>query len=770
MWRIWSTFFLLLYFLHPLISFPNLSKLDYFLKDALRKDEGLKTQSFFDLQVADRTIKVRSVKVLRSDGKVEVIDLTKRSLADLMADPDILYIEAPQPVNLVNEIVRDSTFGIWGAFSSTIDISGTSSPYWGYVYGGTASLTTTGNCTCDDFSCWSATSFICDGDTTIDVTSFGDFRVVVGGPSLDLSNISTTDPIYLIGSRSTNTQNKGAGAIVGVVDSGINFCHPMFLNPQTGETRILFYGFYTQDSSLCASLGGIYNSSLSVCEFDSGIINSKIQSGDCFYDLNGHGTHVAGTAAGNDSVYNVIHGIASESDLIIFCAVQDCPQNQQGGLDDTSILTGIQWIKEKAASLNKPAVVNLSLGGHMSPHDGTGTFDRFVDDISGPGFVVVVAAGNDGDRPLHAFTTNTSDSISVGVAGQAWINGWYKNPSKWTVALCDPGSQECIAANPGEDMENFQTVGSTSCSARILNSITESPLNGDGQFLVEIDCTSQEQLELKLVQNCGDVARVDMWLLGQGAFLSHVTIGPYYGYYYTVASPGTAKRAITVGALNSRPFDENQDGSIDSQDDSFKNLGKIAFFSSRGPTRDGRIKPNVSAGGAWVCSANHVCDNFGCYSSNNAPSCDQNNYYVAMPGTSMATPVVSGLVAIYLSLNPSATPEDVKKWLTSNAIKDVSDVTYPNLIYGFGKAIWTSAPGTGGSESDQQVSLQVGSGVGSCQVSPPPGEGGSSGGAGGGGGGCGCAGGYSSLADFLTTILAMILSLIVRRMMGWSGF
>ncbi len=638
------------------------------------------------LKSAGRDLVVRKVKVLTKEGKVKVVDLSRRSLIDLMNHPNIVYIEAPRLLSLKNDIVRDISYGVYGKANTPLIIS-TNANY--FVYVNPSGVTTPISNTCTLVGqVLSSDLFQCSGPEILDINQ--DFRAVVIGVK-DKASIQGYSEIYLVGTKGTLTSNDGTGVIVGVIDTGINFCHPAFLDAN-GNTRVKFFGFtMTQEmanllcsssdpGACCSNLGGTYDPNTWICEFNSIEINNKIQNNDCNWDINGHGTHVAGTAAGSDSGSFFGTGIAPGADLVIFMT----------DLSDVDIIEGLRWIKRKAQELGKPAVVNMSLGGHYDPHDGTGLLDRKIDELSGPGFVVVVAAGNEGSTPIHAYTTKISDSISIKVPHFAVVAGWYENPSQWEIKICEPKTKNCVRTVSGNDMELPQPVGNTGCKVQILASMVRDPLNGDGRFLIGIECIQEAVLEIKLSQifQCGHVTRVDMWILG-GSFLTNNEMDVLGGYKFTVASPGTAKRAITVGAINSRP--------------DIPNLGKIANFSSRGPTRDGRIKPNVVAGGAYVISAD----------ANYDPVNNPNALYKPLAGTSMATPVVTGLVALYLQNNPQATPEDVKRWLTSNAERDVKGFEYLSVIYGHGKAVWSS-PVNQSPGSPQDISVHIFKGFISC--------------------------------------------------------
>ncbi len=761
------------------VVFGGTHKLDYELLKAVKENKETLTAKSLILKSAGKDLVVREVKVLTKDGKVKVVDLSKRPLMDLMNDPNIVYIEAPRPVSLKNDIVRNISYGVHGSANTSLSINSNTNYF---VYVNPSGITTSQSNACILLGqVLSSDLFSCSGSETLDISQ--DFRAVVVG--VDKASISGYSEIYLVGTKSTLTLNDGSGVIVGVIDSGINFCHPAFLDIN-GNTRVRFFGLALDNNlagilaqigyctssdpgTCCSELGGNYLQT-GICELDQNAITQVMGSGKCNFDfdlLSGHGTHVAGIAAGSDynnPLFGI--GIAPGADLVV-CT----PTN------DTGIIKCLEWIKAKSQALNQPTVVNMSLGTHQDPHDGTGLLDKKVDELSGSGFIVVVAQSNEGNKPIHAYITKTSDIIRIQVPEitlnnqtfyLAVIYGWYENPSKWEIALCEPGTNNCVKAKSGEDIAN-QQIGNTGCSASISMSIENDPLNGDGRFKIEILCNSSQYLDLKLTQICGYVARVDMWdLCGDnlqcnppGIFLSNTEKDILEGYKFTVASPGTAKRAITVGAINSRPdnsFDlDPQSGLL--RFDTFPNLGKIANFSSRGPTRDGRIKPNVVAGGAYVISANANFD----------PT-NPGTLYVQMQGTSMATPVVTGLVALYLQDNPQATPEDVKKWLTSNAEWDVWDfgISYPNEIYGHGKAVWSDNVGLSGSSQDVLVNIPKGEGIGSCQT-PTGGDSGSIGDGNGGsleevindssGGGGGCftvSAGYVLLSAFMISFLVVL--------------
>lgn len=195
------------------------------------------------------------------------------------------------------------------------------------------------------------------------------------------------------------------------------------------------------------------------------------------------------------------------------------------------------------------------------------------------------------------------------------------------------------------------------------------------------------------------------------------------GFLGTVAQPATSPYVIAVGALTSRFVSDDMRSFID--------LGKIAYFSSRGPTRDGRLKPEVVAPGYFVLG----------------PEAGSSGY-IPLHGTSMASPVVVGLVALILEANPNLDVNGVRSILTSQALSDGFTASLPNNIYGYGKAFLS--PFSFGSASGGDSGGGPGGGIGDT---------GSAGGGAGGGGGC-----SSASPDLYTALLALLSAAVLRRL------
>jgi subtilisin family serine protease len=412
-------------------------------------------------------------------------------------------------------------------------------------------------------------------------------------------------------------------------------------------------------------------------------IEQFISEGRCDGDYYGHGTPVAGIAS----------YIAPDADLIVV-------RIDETELFDTYIIQGLQYLRNKKNSLGRPMVVNMSLGGHFGPHDGTSMLERAIANLSGSGFVVVASAGNEGGRKLYAKVSGISSTVSVRLSSPSprgdVIDGWYKNGTI-RVEFCD-SSNRCLSAEPGTSTSGSLSEG---CSVKIDNTETNHPLNGDGRFVVGFGCSGN--FTLRLTPRSG-TPNADLYLAREtGEFMDYFLPDGLGGFLGTVGEPATSPYVIAVGALTSR---------FSFHPRSFIDLGEIAFFSSRGPTRDGRLKPEVVAPGFYVLG----------------PEAGTTGY-IPLPGTSMASPVVAGLVALILEVNPNLDVNGVRSILTSQALSDDFTGSLPNNIYGYGKAFLSPFSVVGG------------------------------GGGGGGGGGC-----NSASPDLYTALLALLSIAVLRRL------
>jgi len=376
-------------------------------------------------------------------------------------------------------------------------------------------------------------------------------------------------------------------------------------------------------------------------------------------DEHGHGTHVAGIAAGDGSASPAnLRGMAPGADLVIV---------KTTFYEDT-VVDGVRFVFEAAQARGRPAVVNLSLGGHAGPHDGTSLFERMLDAmLDRPGRAIVVAAGNEGNRRIH-----------VG-ADVRTTTTWHLDVEKSTVSAqlwhsATAGFSATVRAPSGEELTVLPGArgwASTASGGVLLdNTSFPDPRNLSRHIYIALTVVRPGATWAITLTPVNGGGRVDGWVTDASS--AQFREG---GTSFTIAEPGNAHRVITVGAYitNTRWI------SVEGVQTGDGEVGALAAFSSRGPTRDGRPKPDLAAPGAWIASARSS-------QAWPAPQLDlPGDAYTMMQGTSMAAPHVTGAVALLFSRWPRLTWSEAKDALLAGARVDLHVGAAPNHAWGAGK-------------------------------------------------------------------------------------
>ncbi|MEA5626274.1 S8 family peptidase [Nostoc sp. UHCC 0251] len=425
----------------------------------------------------------------------------------------------------------------------------------------------------------------------------------------------------------------GKGVIIGIIDSGIDPKHPAFAG------RILHIWDQTLPGPGVAEGG--YGA-----EFTGAQLTVS-------QDTSGHGTHVAGIAAGADATYG---GVAPEAELVVV----------KSDLQDAHIADGVRYIFRVARELGRPAVVNLSLGGHADAHDGSDSLSKVINAESGPGRIVCCAAGNEGNDNIHGQTTippgrtrGMRFNVPFNQVGIVWLNAWYCKDSELEVSLRSPNGfvtpfQKIITdGNPAQD---YQLP-----DARVqLATPAPDQGNGDHNFFVQIRGNGPSQVmggvwQLRVRNNSSTDTRLNVWTLDESS--SVFFTGKSVKDAVKIGSPGAASSAVTVTAYTTRTNYTDIDAQVREMG---LELHTISEFSSEGPLRNDGQKPDVAAPGAMIVSTLSADATFD-------RSSMVNSKFVVMAGTSMATPFVSGLVALLLQRDPKLDPDAVKDLLRKNS-------------------------------------------------------------------------------------------------------
>ena len=412
----------------------------------------------------------------------------------------------------------------------------------------------------------------------------------------------------------------GRGVVVGIADSGIDITHPAFLNPD-GSSRILYLWDQTGNLQEAQGMSAPEGYSGGI-EFTQEMLNQIIrgEAPEGIYrpreSSSGHGTAVAGIAAGNGngSPGNRYRGVAVESPLIVV----KLGTAKEGFPRTTEVMEALDYMIKKAISLQMPIAINLSFGNNYGAHNGQSLFEGYITDLSGLGKnTIVVASGNEGDARHHVevILKNEMEGIPFAIAQNERnlsMQIWKNYADDFAVFIEAPnGVRQQMDSRVGNS-EEYILEG----NCLLVYYGEPTPYTQTQEIYIEWIPLEEEGFltegtwkVLLIPENIKD-GRVELWLPTIEAIgLSTGFLRPTTETTLTI--PSTAQKVITVGAYNA------------SND-------TLASFSGRGNTSDGRNMPTIVAPGVAVTTA--------------APG----GGYTARTGTSMAAPFVTGSAALLM--------------------------------------------------------------------------------------------------------------------------
>lgn len=447
---------------------------------------------------------------------------------------------------------------------------------------------------------------------------------------------------------------SGEGVIIAIIDSGIDYTHPDFIN-EDGTSRILYIWDQT-------ATGNIPKGFTHGAEYNNEEINKALSGSNPFevvpeIDTIGHGTAVAGIAAGNgrDSKGQNV-GVAPNTSLIV---VKLGEKGYPSFARTTEFMRALKYVIDKATELQMPIVVNISYGTNDGPHNGQSLFETFIDNMAEKWKTsIVVASGNEGAAGHHyegQIKSGEMHEISFFYAGKYpsfYLTLWKNFVDSLTVELVLPGGRS-TGEVPYFDLTRSFSIEDISVFINYsqpqfynafqevffqINSNNETPPVGiftlriragkvvDGKYNIYLPTTEEVSAET--------------------AFTSP-------SINTTLTIPSTAQNVITVGGYDS-------------------SRGIIADFSGRGYTINIIYpKPDIVAPAIGIVTTK------------------VGGGYTAFSGTSMAAPFVSGSVALMMQwgiVNKHDLflyGERVKAYLKSGATR-FPHLTYPNSAWGYG--------------------------------------------------------------------------------------
>lgn len=459
---------------------------------------------------------------------------------------------------------------------------------------------------------------------------------------------SCINPLQTGQGTSPTSNLTGKEVLVAVIDSGIDYAHPDFCNSD-GTTRIAVLWDQTLDT---------------VYERETINLALRQESEQERYaicpsrDASGHGTHVAGIAAGNGRASNGRYrGVAYESEMIV---VKLGVPRETSFPKTTELMSAVDFCIARARQYGKPIALNLSFGNNYGSHSGNSLIETYLDDMANYWKTsIVIGSGNEGSAAVHTagkLTLNEEHEVEIAVSAyEASLNLqiWKNYVDEIGVSVIHPGGTAIGPLQRIQGTQRFQ-LGETNL---LVYYGEPSPYNSYQEIYLDFipvgSYIDDGIWKIRLTPIRITDGAFDMWLpagnvLNSGTgFLNPVE-------ETTLTIPSTATKVITVGAYDAR-FDQ------------------AAAFSGRGYTRaTNQVKPDLVAPGVEIMS------------------CAPGGGYQVRTGTSMATPFVTGSAALLMQwgiVNGNDAylyGEKMKAYLIRGARKLPGFTVYPNPVLGWG--------------------------------------------------------------------------------------
>lgn len=504
------------------------------------------------------------------------------------------------------------------------------------------------------------------------------------------------------GNAPLNKVYKGKGTVMGIIDTGIEINHPDFKNTN-GTTRIVKIWDHTKtyDGINPYGYGHIWDS-------------TEINSGLCTHDdqpqYYGHGSIVTGIAAGNGNAVGKFSGVAPEADIVVVALDFNSPNWEMNVAD------AARFIFETADTLQKPCVINASVGTYSGSHDGSDPAALVIDSIlkAKNGRAFVCAAGNAGHVFYHLgysvnadtnftwFQVNNGSTVMgvPGVAFELWADTLDFNNVQFAFGAdkVSPSYSfrgrtnfdniknrlnitynDTIKNNLGQKIAHLQTWTETFGDKYLLQIFIPQP--DSNQYYYRFEVTGNGKFDIWSDDWLGFAKMKKTGLPNPGQFPQIIFYKQPDTLKTIVGSFSCLPSTITVANYTNRStyLDYNN------------NLQTLAFTpgaksatSSIGPSRVGLQKPDIAASGDITLSSSRLATVASLIIAEPFKVA-QGGMHNRNGGTSLASPVVAGTAALYLEKCPNANWQEIKQAVLGTAKTDGFTGTVPNYSWGFGK-------------------------------------------------------------------------------------
>lgn len=455
----------------------------------------------------------------------------------------------------------------------------------------------------------------------------------------------------------------GRGIIFGIADTGIDYTHPVFRFPD-GKTRILAIwdqtvedseemGFTTQRA---IPFGRVYSQE----EINEALASSNPLELVPVNDPESHGTFAAGLAAGREMEEEQFTGVAPEADLLVVKLRQAEPclkkfwfvGEEVPAFDEEDLIAAVNFMIEFAQERQQEMVLYLGVSSAQGNHTGNGRFAEYLNLIAQqPGRAVIVPAGNEGNA-AHHFRSRSYEGILYqdveirvsNVTGGLYVEFWAEAPDLYGIGFVSPAG-EVVEKLPVRTA--YRETIPFVFEPTIIYVVYERVEAVTGATLIRIFMKEPTDgiWTIRIFQEEVYRGRFDLWMpltsfiQGEAVFLKPDP-------ETTVTEPGNTKDVMTLGAYSTE-------------------TGGIYLDSSRGFTRNERVKPDLAAPGV------------------NVRGPIRGGLYTERSGTSIAAALGAGAALLLMEYRPEYTGVQLKNYFIRGAVRNSGE--YPNTEFGWGK-------------------------------------------------------------------------------------
>lgn len=505
----------------------------------------------------------------------------------------------------------------------------------------------------------------------------------------------------------------GKGVVVGIEDIGFDLTHPTFWSSDRQIYRVkAFWDHLERGLTGSPVIDGdtVY---VGRQYLSQGELLAKGHSYDGFSQT--HGTHTTGTATGSGrgaspmelpTAYT-LSGMAPEADICLVANAtgdnsDSIPKSELYKYNATLDILGFKYIFDYAKSLGKPCVINFSEGSYDDLYQ-SGIYSEVVKKIVGPGQIICASAGNNGENATYLHKKQGVEKAS------AYLAKWKSNTGLYVARSKAPIQLALSVYSNGQTKVLEWNYDCTELANYPDSVFTDTLRTENYEFIVSLNtypsCFNEEEFATDIYvqdtknKNLGYSPYIGLQVFGRENDIEVITQGGYFlnlgsvfcdaEYSHNVCFPGSVEGVICVGATSY--ISKTQGYSHENIGYNFGTDGIRADYSSIGPSIYGGIKPDVMAPGTNISSslnsywAEANPDDAAEYLSNYSSHNGKKYPWGVMTGTSMACPVATGIVALWLQACPTLSPAQVLDVIAHTSTHYDGSLTYPNIEYGWGQ-------------------------------------------------------------------------------------